>query len=90
MDSLFEFTIMYLYIVNFRAVSKTKLDSFLTTGQFKLYKCIGYLKEKIYRRRVEDYFFYVNRKIPFKVLKIKLLLSDVQVIPAEINSKKQK
>ena len=52
LDSLFEFT---YGLVDFLAVSETKLDGSFPTGQ--TYQDLGHPLEKIYRGRVEDYLF---------------------------------
>ena len=86
LDSLFEFT---YGLVNFPAVSETKLDSSFPTGQFNL---PGFRTP--YRRdlsaRSGGLLVGVNSNIPSKVLKILDCPSYTQVIPVEINLKKQK
>ena len=86
LDSLFEFTYS---LVNFLAVSETKLDSSFPTGQFSL---PGF--RTTYRKDLSGksggLLVYVNSNISSKVLKIPDCPSDIQVIPVEINIKKQK
>ena len=86
MDSLFEFS---YGLVDFLAVSKTKLDSSFPTGQFNL---PGFRTP--YRKDLSaksgGLLVYVNSNIPSKVLKIPDCPRDMQVIPVEINLKKQK
>ena len=86
LDSLFEFT---YGLVDFLAVSETKLDSSFPTGQFNL---PGFRTP--YRKDLSaksgGLLVYVNSNIPSKVLKIPDCPSDIQVIPVEINLKKQK
>ena len=86
MDSIFEFT---YGLVDFLAVSETKLDSSFPTGQFNL---PGFRTP--YRKdlsgKSEGLLVYVDSNIPSKELTIPDCLSDIQVIPVEINLKKQK
>ena len=86
MDNLFEFT---YGLVDFLAVSETKLDSSFPTGQFNL---LGFRTP--YRKdllaKSGGLLVYVNSNIPSKVLKIPDCPSDIQVITVEINLKKQK
>ena len=86
LDSLFEFT---YGLVDFLAVSETKLDSSFPTGQFNL---PGFRTP--YRKDLSaksgGLLIYVNSNIPSKMLKIPDCPSDIQVIPVEINLKKQK
>ena len=82
LDSLFEFT---YGLVDFLAVSETKLDSSFPTGQFNLQ---GFRKD--FSGKGGGLPLYVNSNIPSKVLKIPDCPSDIQVIPFEINLKKQK
>ena len=86
LDSLFEFT---YGLVDFLAVSETKLDSSFPTGQFSL---PGF--RTTYRKDLSGksggLLVYVNSNISSKVLKIPDCPSDIQVIPVEINLKKQK
>ena len=66
LDSLFEFT---YGLVNFLAISETKLDSSFSTGQFKL---PGFRKR--YRKDLSaksgGLLAYVNSNIPCKVFKV--------------------
>ena len=84
MDSLFEFT---YGLVDFLAVSETKLDSSFPTGQFNL---PGF--KTPYRKGLSGksggLLVYVNSNITSKVLKIPDCPSNIQVIPVEINLKK--
>ena len=86
MDSLLEYT---YGLVEFHAVSETKLDSSFPTGQFNLPE----LKTS-YRKDVSEksggLLVYMNSNIPSKVPKVPDCPSDIQVIPVEINLKKQK
>ena len=86
LDSLFEFT---YDLVDFLAVSETKLDNSFPTGQVNL---PGFRTP--YRKDLSaksgGLLVYVNGRIPSKVLKIPDCPSDIQVIPVEINLKKQK
>ena len=86
MDSLFEFTDGLL---DFLAVSETKLDSPFPTGQFNL---PGFRTP--YRKDLSGksggLLVYVNSNNPSKVLKIPDCPSDIQVIPFEFNLKRQK
>ena len=86
LDSLFEFT---YGLVDFLAVSETKLDSSFPTGQFNL---PGFRTP--YRKDLSaksgGLLVYVNSNIPSKVLKIPDCPSDIQVKPVEINLTKQK
>ena len=86
LDNLFEFT---YGLVDFLVVSETKLDSSFPTGQFNL---LGFRTP--YRKdllaKSGGLLVYVNSNIPSKVLKIPDCPSDVQVIPVEINLKKEK
>ena len=86
MDSLFEFS---YGLVDFLAVSETKLDSSFPTGQFNL---PGFRTPYTKDLSVKSggLLVYVNSKIPSKVLKTPDCPSDIQVIPVEINLKKQK
>ena len=86
LDSLFEFTYS---LVNFLAVSETKLDSSFPTGQFNL---PGFRTpyRKDFSGKSGGLLVYVNSNISSKVLKIPDCPSDVQVMPVEINLKKQK
>ena len=71
------------------AVSETRLDSSLPTWQFNL---PGFRTP--YRKDLSaksgGLLVYVNSNIPSKVLKIPDCPSDIQMIPVEINLKKQK
>ena len=84
--SLIEFT---YGLVDFLAVSETKLDSSFPTGQFNL---PGF--RTTYRKdvsgKIGGLLIYVNSNIPSKVLKVSDCPSEIQVIPVEINLKKQK
>ena len=86
LDSLFEFT---YGLVDFLAVSETKLDSSFPTGQFNL---PGFRTP--YRKDLSaksgGLLVYVNSNIPSKVLKIPDCPSDIQLIPPQINLKKPK
>ena len=86
LDSLFEFT---YGLVDFLAVSETKLYSPFPTGQFNL---PGFRTP--YRKDLSGksgvLLVYVNSNISSKVLKIPDCPSDIQVIPVEVNLKKQK
>ena len=86
MDSLFELT---YGLVDFLAVSETKLDSSSLTGQFNLPGFRTPFRIDL-SRKGGGLLVYVNSKIPSKMLKIPDCPSDVQVIPVEINLKKQK
>ena len=76
-------------LVNFLAVSETKLDSSFPTGQFNL---PGFRTpyRNVLSGKSGGLFVYVNSNIPSKVLKIPDCTSDIQVIPVKINFKKQK
>ena len=86
LDSLFEFT---YGLVDVLAVTEAKLDSSFPTGQFNL---PGFRTP--YRKDLSGKSgglpVYVNSNIPSKVLKIPDCPSDIQVVPVEINLKKQK
>ena len=86
LDSLFGFT---YDLVDFLAVSETKLDNSFPTGQVNL---PGFRTP--YRKDLSaksgGLLVYVNGSIPSKVLKVPDCPSDIQVIPVEINLKKQK
>ena len=86
LDSLFEFTYS---LVNFLAVSETKLDSSFPTGQFNL---PGFRTP--YRKgllgKSGGLLVYVHSYITSKMLKTLDCPSDIQVIPIEVNLKKQK
>ena len=86
LDSLFEFT---YGLVDFLAVSETKLDSSFPTGQFNL---PGFRTP--YRKDLSaksgGLLVYVNSNIPSKVLKIPDCPSDIQLILVENNLEKQK
>ena len=86
LDSLFEFT---YGLVDFLAISETKLDSSFSTGQFNL---PGFRTpySKDLSAKSGGLLVYVNSNIPSKVLKIPDCPSNIQVIPVEINLKKQK
>ena len=86
LDSLFEFT---YGLVNFLAVSETKLDSSFPTGQFNLPGILTpYIKDL--SGKSGGLLVHVNSNIQSKLLKIPDCPSDIQVIPVEINLKKQK
>ena len=85
MDSLFEFT---YGLVDFLAVSETKLDSASQTEQFNLPGFrIPYRKD--ISGKSGGLLVYVNSNIPSKVLQVPGCPSDIQVVPVEINLKKQ-
>ena len=86
LDSLFEFT---YGLVDFLAVSETKLDSSFPTGQINL---LGFRTpfRKDLSGKSGGLLVYVNSHIPSKMLKIPDCPNDIQVIPVEINLKKQK
>ena len=86
LDSLFEFT---YGLVDFLAVSETKLDSSFPTGQFSLLEFRTPYRKDL-SAKSGGLLVYVNSYIPSKVLKIPDCPSDVQVIPVEINLKKEK
>ena len=86
LDSLFKFT---YGLVNFLAVSETKFNSSFPTGQFNLPGFrTPYRKDLL--AKSGGLLVYVNSNIPSKVLKIPVCPRDIQVIPVEINLKKQK
>ena len=74
MGSLLEFT---YGLVNFLAVSETKLDSASPTRQFNL---------QVFRTPLH---LYVNSNMPSKVLNVPDCPSNILVIPVEINLKEQ-
>ena len=86
---VFSVALLTYGLVDFLAVSETKLDSSLPTGQFNL---PGFRTP--YRKDLSaksgGLLVYVNSNIPSKVLKIPDCPSNIQVIPVEINLKKQK
>ena len=86
LDSLFEFT---YGLVDFLAVSETKLESSFLTGQFNLPGFRTPFRIDL-SGKSQGLLVYVNSKIPSKMLKIPVCPSDIQVIPVEINLKKQK
>ena len=86
MDSLFEFT---YGLVDFLAVSETKLDSSFPIGQFNLPGSRTPYRKDL-STKSGGLLVYVNSNIPSKVLKIPDCPSDIQVIPVETNLKKQK
>ena len=86
MDSLLEFT---YDLVNFLAVNLTKLDSSFPKGQFNIPGFRALYRQDVSRKR-GGLLFYVNSCIPFKVLKVPDCPKDIQMIPVEINLKKQK
>ena len=86
LDSFFEF----IYgLVNFLAVSETKLDSSFPTGQFNLPRFRTPFRKDL-SGKSGGLLVYVNSNIPSKMLKIPDCRNDIQVIPVEINLKKQK
>ena len=86
LDSLFKFT---YGLVDFLAVSGTKLESSFPTGQFNL---PGFRTpfRKDFSGKSGGLLVYVNSNIPSKMLKIPDCPSDIQVIPVETNLKTQK
>ena len=86
LDNLFKFT---YGLVNFLAVSDTKLNSSFPAGQFNL---PGFRTP--YRKgllgKSGGLLVYVHSYITSKMLKTLDCLSDIQVIPIEVNLKKQK
>ena len=86
LDSLFEFT---YGLVDFLAVSETKLDSSFPSGQFNLLEFRTPYRKDL-SAKSGGLLVYVNSYIQSKVLKIPDCPSDVQVIPVEINLKKEK
>ena len=83
LDSLFEFT---YGLVDFLAVSETKLDNSFPTGQFNLPRFRTPYRKDL-SGKSGGLLVYVNSNIPPKVLKIPDCPSDIQVIPVEINLK---
>ena len=86
LDSLFEFT---YGLVDFLAVSETKLDSSFPTGQINLPGFRTPFRKDL-SGKSGGLLVYVNSNIPSKMLKIPDCPNDIQVIPVEINLKKQK
>ena len=86
LDSLFEFTYS---LVDFPAVSETKLDSCFPTRQFNLPGFRTPFRKDL-SEKSGGLLVYVNSNIPSKILKIPDCPNDTQVIPVEINLKKQK
>ena len=86
LDRLFEFT---YGLVDFLAVSETKLDSSFLTGQFNLPGFRTPLRKDL-SGKSGGLLVYVNSNSPSKMLKIPDCPNDIQVIPVEINLKKQK
>ena len=86
LDSLFEFT---YGLVDFLAVSETKLDSSFPTGQSNL-PGFRTLFRKNLSGKSGGLLVDVNSNIPSNMLKIPDCPNDIQVIPVEINLKKQK
>ena len=86
LDSLFEFTYS---VVNFLAVSETKLESSFPTGQFNLTGFRTRFRKELLGKS-GGLLVYVNSNIPSKMLKIPDCLGDIQMIPVGINLKKQK
>ena len=86
LDSLFEFT---YGLVDFLAVSETKLDSSFPIGQFNL-PGFRTLYGKDLLAKSGGLLVYVNSNIRSKMLKLPDCPSYIQVIPVEIILKKQK
>ena len=86
LDSLLEFTDD---IVNFLAVSETKLDSSFPTGLLNLPGFRTHYRKDL-SAQSGGLLVYVNSNISSKVLKIPDCPSDIQVITVKINLKKQK
>ena len=87
MHSLFEFT---YGLADFLVASKTKLDSSFQIEQFNLSGFrTPYRKDGDILWKSRGLLDYVNSNILSKVLQIPYCPSDVQVIPVEINLKKQ-
>ena len=86
LDSLFEFT---YGLVDFLSLSALKLDSSFPTGQFSLTGLRTRYRKYLSGKSV-GLPAYVNCNIPSEVLKLPDCPSDIQVIPVEINLKKQK
>ena len=86
LDSLFEFT---YGLIDFLAVSETKLDSSFPTGQFNLPGFRTPFRKDL-SGKSGGLLVYVNSNFPSKMLKIPDCPSDIQVIPVDINLKKQK
>ena len=86
LDSLFEFT---YGLVAFVAVSETKLDSSFPAGQFNLPGFRAPYRKDL-SAKSGGLLEYMNSNVPSKVLKIPDCPSDIQVIPVEINLKKEK
>ena len=70
-------------------VSETKLDSYFPTGQFNL-SGLRTPYRKDLSAKSGGLLVYVNSNIPSKVLKIPDCPSNIQVIPVQINLKKEK
>ena len=75
--------------VDILAISETKLDSSFPEAEFIL---TGYSKP--YRRDIKDnsggLMIYVNENIPSRELKLITIKADLQILPIEINIRKQK
>ena len=82
MDSLLEFT---YGLVNFLAVSETKLDTSFPTGQFNV-PGFRTTHGKDVSGKSGRLLLYVNTSIPPKVLKVPDCLGDIQVITVEIKT----
>ena len=70
-------------------VNETKLDSYFPTGQFNL-SGLRTPYRKDLSAKSGGLLVYVNSNIPSKVLKIPDCPSNIQVIPVQINLKKEK
>ena len=86
LDSLFEFS---YGLVDFLAVSESKLNSSFPTGQFNLSGFRTPFRKDLSGKN-GGLLVYVKSNIPSKMLKIPDCPNDIQVIPVEINLKKQK
>ena len=86
LDSLFEFT---YGLVDFLAVSETKSDRSFPTGQFNFPGFRTPFRKDL-SGKSGGLLVWMNSNIPSKMLKISDCSNDVQVIPVEINLKKQK
>ena len=86
-DSFFEFT---CGLVDFLAVSETKLDSSFLKGQFNIPEFRTPYRKDL-SGKSERLFVYVNSNIPSKVVaNTSSCPSNIQAMPVETNLNKQK